>query len=389
MKKLISIIFFILLISCNNSENITTKDISSGKVRMERQQKRHRGNHPRSESENIRASGDTVYIPAGSPVCARLTHHKVDEQEHLVQFITTGVVKPMSGHKAEMAAPFEGRIVKTFVKLGQKVTAGTPLFELSSSDYLESVRIFLQARREKELAEKNLKRKKDLLDSGIGSGREYDEAKLEFDLAEKEYEKTTAILKIFNLDPEDADLTRPLVIRSPIAGEVIRTDITVGQYIKSDSDPVIIIADLNKIWVIASVREKDLGSVTFQDQAEIFTESMPDKALKGYVDYIGNIMNEQTRSVEVYIECNNPGQLLKCGMFVTIRFYHKINNAIIVPSSSVLQDFDKCFLFVQADQETYVKKEVTVTSLPDKSMIVNSGVRPGDIIVSEGAIYLR
>ena len=28
-------------------------------------------------------------------------------------------------------------------------------------------------------------------------------------------------------------------------------------------------------------------------------------------------MNEETRSVEIYIECDNPGQFLKCGMFVT------------------------------------------------------------------------
>ena len=80
---------------------------------------------------------------------------------------------------------------------------------MSSTDYLESVKMFIQAGRERDLAQKNYLRKKDLLESGISSDKEYDEARLAFDLAEKEYEKTSEILKIFNLNPEDADLPAP------------------------------------------------------------------------------------------------------------------------------------------------------------------------------------
>ena len=60
-------------------------------------------------------------------------------------------------------------------------------------------------------------------------------------------------------------------------------NITVGQYIRSDSDPVAIVADLQKIWVIASVKENDLGAVSLQDQVEIFTESMHGKTVRGLV----------------------------------------------------------------------------------------------------------
>jgi cobalt-zinc-cadmium efflux system membrane fusion protein len=307
----------------------------------------------------------------------------------MIQFTTTGVVRPLAGHKADVAAPFEGRIVKSFIKLGQKVKTGTPLFEVSSSDYLESVRMFLQAGRERELAEKNYIRKKELMDTGISSRKEFDEAKLEFDLADKEYEKTAATLKIFNLNREEADLAQPLIVRSPISGEVVRIDITVGQYLKSDSEPIVTIADLDKILVIASVREKDIGAVNLQDQVEIYTESLPDKPVKGLVTYIGNIMNEQTRSVEVYIVCDNPVKLLKCGMFVTARFYHRLNNAIIIPASSVLQDYDKCFVYVKSGPETFVKRQIAVTSVQEKQMMVHSGLEAGNIIVSEGGIYLR
>jgi cobalt-zinc-cadmium efflux system membrane fusion protein len=389
MNKLIFIIFIVLLTACHNSGNNNQDSKSSAPGRSELHRKRIRGKHQLVESKNILARGDTVFVPLNSPAGTKLKFHSVESQEYLVQFTTTGVVKPLSGHLAEVTAPFEGRIVKSFIKLGQKVTTGTPLFEVSSSDYLESVRMCLQARRERELAEKNYIRKKDLMESGISSRKEFDEAKLALDLADKECEKTTEILKIFNINPDEADLTQPLIVRSPISGEVARTDITVGQYIKSDSDPIVTIADLGKIWVVARVKEKDLGAINPQDQVEVFTEGLPDRAIKGVVNYIGNIMNEQTRSVEVFIECENPEKILKSGMFVTVKFYHELADAIIIPSSSVLQDYNKSYLFVQAGQGTFVKREVSVTSIADKKLIVHSGLETGNIIVSEGGIYLR
>lgn len=389
MNKFIFIIFIVILTACQNSGNDNQDSINRAQGRKEHNRKRIRGMHQSVESNNILSRGDTAFVPLNSTVRSKLKIQTINSQKFLVQYTTTGVVKPLSGHLAEVTAPFEGRIVKSFIKLGQKVAPGTPLFEVSSSDYLESVRMCIQARRERELAEKNYLRKKDLMESGISSRKEFDEAKLALDLAEKDCEKTTEILKIYNLNAGEADLTQPLIVRSPISGEIVRNDITVGQYIKSDSDPIVTVADLGIIWVVARVKEKDLGAISPRDQVEIFTEGLPDNAIKGAVDYIGNIMNEQTRSVDVYIECENSRKILKSGMFVTIRFYHELADAIIIPASSVLQDYNKSYLFVQTSQVKFVKREVTVTSIADKKLIVNSGLETGNIIVSEGAIYLR
>ena len=401
MNKLVIIISMVCIAACQNSEtsnqeanslgisNPETRDGSHGRMQRHHQRKRIRDRQKPVESPNVSTSGDTVFVSQHSKVIPKLKLQTIHRQEHLTQVTTTGVVKPLSGHLAKIAVPFEGRIVKSFTKLGQKVSIGTPLFEVSSSDYLESVRMSLQASREKELAEKNYIRKKDLLESGISSKKDFDEAKLAMELAEKEWEKTRAILKIYNLNSEEADLSHALIVRSPISGEVVQSDITVGQYIKSDSDPIVTVADLEKIWVIARVKEKDLGAIHTRDKVEVFTEGLPDKAIDGHVDYIGNIMNEQTRSVDVYIECENHGKILKSGMFVTAKFYHKLTNVIIIPASSVLQDYDTSYLFVQAGPEIFVKRRIEVTSVADEKLMVRSGLETGIIIVSEGGIYLR
>jgi cobalt-zinc-cadmium efflux system membrane fusion protein len=356
---------------------------------MHQHRKRFRGGHESEKPVNIYNSGDTVFVPEGAVVNSKLSFYTVTLQEFKAQLNTTGVVKPISGHLAEITTPFEGRVVKSFIKLGQKVKTGDPLFEVNSSDYMETVRSFFQTRRQKEMAEKNYTRKLDLLETGISSRKEFEEAKLELDLAEKECEKALAILKIYNLKPEEADLLQPLIVRSPLSGEIVRNDITVGQYINTDSNPIVTVADLDRIWVVARVKEKDLGALTIQDQVEVCTESQPDNPIKGVVNYIGNIMNEQTRSVDVFIECENQSQFLKSGMFVTVRFYHKVKNALIIPSSAVLQDYDKSILYIKTGPEMYLKKRVEVTSITNKKLIVRSGLEPGNIIVSQGAIYLR
>ncbi len=277
MNKLVYILIIILLAGCHDSEPGVSRSGKGHRGKMSHYRRHSRDRNHTVESGNISTKGDTVFVPAGSPVRANLTMYTVNNQGYDARFTTTGVVKPLTGHKAEVASPFEGRIVKSFVRLGQKVDMGTPLFEVSSSDYLEYVRLFLQAKQERELAEKNYQRKKDLLETGVSSSKEFDEAKLEFDLADKEFEKTAAMLKILNLNPEEADLAQPLIVRSPIPGEVVSIDLTVGQYIKSDADPGVTIADINKIWVVANVKEKDLGAISLNDNVEIFTDGVPDR----------------------------------------------------------------------------------------------------------------
>jgi membrane fusion protein, heavy metal efflux system len=357
-------------------------------------QHRHRSRGGRGHAEqpagvHTSISGDTVFVPEGSSVHMKLKMQTVNTGEYSGLCYTTGVVKPVAGHLAEVSTPFGGRIVKSFVSLGQKVNRGTPLFEVSSSDYIESVRLFLQAKRQREMTEINLTRKKDLLESGITSRKEFDEARLEFDLADKEYEKSAEILRIYNINPDEPDLTRPLMIRAPISGEIVKNDVTVGQYINADSEPIVTIADLDRIWIVANAREKDLGKISLRDKVNIITESHPNDPIAGSVHYIGNMMNEQTRSVEVYIESENRSHILKPGMFVSVCFSHRLKNALLVPSGSVMQEREGSYIFVRADDGVYVKRRVSVTPAENNSLVVLSGLESGSTVISEGGIFLQ
>jgi cobalt-zinc-cadmium efflux system membrane fusion protein len=348
------------------------------------------GKTEKTEKEtHLTVSGDTVIVPEDSPILSKITLQTAVSKNCSIEYMTTGTVKSLSDCIADISAPFNGRIIRSYVKLGQKVKAGSPLFEISSPEYFETIKSYLQAKQEKELNEKNFNRKKDMFENGVGSKKEFEEAESAYQLSLKESEFAAASIRVFNTDPESVSLEKPMIVYSPINGEVVKTDFTTGQYIKADADPVIKIADLKKVWVVARVKEKNIGMINSENKVQIFTEAYPDKPVVGTVDYIGNIMDEQTRSVEVYVLCENHDNMLKPGMFATVSFVQDIAGAMIVPEKAVLQEENKSYLYARTDKNMFIKKIVTVSSNGEKNLIVHNGIMPGDVIVADGGVYLR
>ena len=298
-------------------------------------------------------------------------------------------MRVVTGSMAELSSPFEGRITRSFVKLGQKVSAGTPVFEIYSPDYFEAVKAFIQAKQEKQLATTNCARQKDLLDHGVGSKKEFEEADAARQIADREYERAESSLLIFNVKPEELTAAKPLIVRSPIAGEIVKNNIIVGQYLKSDAEPQAAVANLNKVWVVAQVKEKNISLINSIDSVLIVTDAHPDKPIKGIVSYVGNLLDEQTRSVEVYLECQNESRKLKPGMFANVSFAHKLPEALVIPSSAVLQEENNTFIFVQTEKNKFVKRSVTVVTGNENEVIVQSGLTANETVVTDGAIYLR
>ncbi len=351
----------------------------------------NRGNTDSTNKQEslIKTTNDTRIIPEQSALLKRIRLQQISSGSYHSHYITTGTVKVITGAMAELSSPFEGRVTRSFVQLGQKVSAGTPVFEIYSPDYFETVKSFVQAKQEKQLATTNYNRQKDLLEHSVGSKKELEEAEAIWQIAGREYEKAEASLLIFNVKPEDISLGKPLIVRSPIAGEIVRNNVTVGQYLKSDAGSQAVVANLDKVWVVAQVKEKNISLINSIDSVHVITDAHPDRPINGIVAYVGSMLDEQTRSVEVYVECHNTDKILKPGMFANVAFTRQLPDALIIPASAVLQEEDHTYVFVQTEKNTFAKREVLVTTGNEKELIVNSGLKANETIVTEGAVFLR
>jgi cobalt-zinc-cadmium efflux system membrane fusion protein len=341
-----------------------------------------------SEVANYLIHGDTIVIPDNSNIKDKLKLYTLKEESFSPQMITAGTVKAIPNFYAEIAPPFAGRITKVYLKLGMQVQAGTPLFEMTSPDFIDAQKYYFQAKSQLESADLNLKRQQDLQNNGVGAQRNLEEASTRYDVQKKEYENAVASLKIFNVNVDKLVFGQPLVITSPIAGEVITNDIVLGNYLKTDDAPRAKVAELSKVWVAGQVKEKDLRFIHELDGAEVQIAAFPERKIIGKIYHVNEIVDEDTRSVQILIECDNKEGDMKPGMYVTVKFIDIPENVFFAPTKAVLQMDDNSFVFVQTGKGEYVRRKVQTGSTENGRIMITSGLKSGDVIISEGGFYL-
>jgi cobalt-zinc-cadmium efflux system membrane fusion protein len=346
-------------------------------------------NNSTEESGEIQYKGDTIVVAENSPILKEIIVQKSYLQDFSAEFKTVGTVRPVSGKLAEITPPFAGRITRSFVQLGQKVSAGSPIFELGSPDFFEAAKTYFAAQSANELAQRSYNRQKDLAAHGLASQKDLELAQNEANIAGQEFEQAKASLQIFNIDEASFQTGQALRVVSPISGEVVKYNITLGSYAKEDSEPLAMIADLSRVWVAALVKEKYFGSIRHGDRVEVFTDAHPNQTIWGTIYHIGEMLDEETRSLEVIVECNNTGRDLKLGMFCEIHFLSSPVKAIILPSTAVMQEQDTDYVLIEASKGRFIRRRVETETVNMDSVRIISGITENENVVSKGGIYLN
>ena len=135
-------------------------------------------------------------------------------------------------------------------------------------------------------------------------------------------------------------------ILSPISGHVITKYVQEGQYVE-EGTPLYDVADLSTVWVQAQVYEDDMA---FLPLDQVHTEggpksaplsvtaiarSMPDEPFVGRLAFVYPHVDQDTRTVTVRCEIDNPGHKLRPGGTATVRIevpakkIHAIAGAVV------------------------------------------------------------
>lgn len=345
-----------------------------------------------STSPEVTCNEEFVAVRNDSPICSKIKLMEVTEEPFCSEFRTVGTVQAEAGRYAEVCTPFDGRVSRVSVRLGDNVKAGQTLFELASSDFVEAGKTYFQAVREYEKVQAEYQRKKTLMEHGIVAQRELDEAFAEAENARHEKESAEATLRVYNVSASSLKMGQSLRVEAPIAGEVVATHLTPGQFAKADDEALVTIADLSSVWVTAQIKERYLGSVTMGGKAEVFMDAAPNEVISANVLHIGNMVDEETRSVQVILGCENADRRLKHGQFVSVHFMSEPTSSIVLPATAIFQGEERSYVFVATDKEnTYVRRQVEVGATNDDNQRVSirSGLKAGERVIVEGGLYLN
>ncbi|MBS0279219.1 MAG: efflux RND transporter periplasmic adaptor subunit, partial [Proteobacteria bacterium] len=307
-----------------------------------------------------------------------------------------GVVDFDNDQATSVLAPMSGPVSRLLVQPGDRVKKGQLLATVDSPDYAAAVAAYRKAVAAAQAARRLADMDKDLLAHKGVAQKEADQA--ESDAVSAESDRYTALQTLYslNIDPHTiADIKKGRAIsrltgeiRAPMAGTVVERQITPGQLLQAGTTPCFTIADLSRVWVMAQVFDADIGNVHVGDTAEIVTDG---KSIPGRVDNVAAEVDPATRSVMVRVAVANPGGALKKQMYVRLRLTsHTASTGILAPVSSILRD-DENLPFVYALQKdgSFARRHVTLGGRVADSYDIPDGLKVGDRIVVDGAIFVQ
>ncbi|HXI75595.1 MAG TPA: efflux RND transporter periplasmic adaptor subunit [Steroidobacteraceae bacterium] len=310
----------------------------------------------------------------------------------------TGVVDFDNDQATSVLAPFSGPVSRLLVSLGDHVKQGDPLAAVVSPDFAAAVGAYRKAlataRTDRRLADLD----KDLIQHQGVARREADQAETDAANAESDRDAALQALISLNVQPEtikDIQEGRPTprpegLIRSPIAGTVVERLITPGELLQAGTTPCFTVANLSRVWVMAQIFGSDLASVSLGDSAEIAT-GVGSKTFSGRVDNISALVDPDTRSVNVRIVADNPGNALKKQMYVHVLIQaHRETTGLLVPVSSILRDDENLpFVYVAQPDGSFARQHVTLSHRIGDQYEIDDGVKAGDQVVIEGGLFVQ
>jgi cobalt-zinc-cadmium efflux system membrane fusion protein len=311
---------------------------------------------------------------------------------------TTGAVDFDNDQATSVLAPFGGPVSKLLVNPGDNVKAGDPLAEVDSPDFATAISAYRKALATAQTLRRVADMDKDLLQHNGVAQREAEQAQTDAANAEADRDAALQTLISLDLDPQvikDLQASKPVsrpggIIRSPIAGTVVEKLVTPGELLSAGTTPCFTVADLSKVWIMAQLFGADLAAVSVGDPVEV-ESAIATNRFTGRVDNISALVNPDTRAVLVRVVVENPGDFLKKQMYVSAHIQaQRESTGLLAPVSAVLRDDENLpYMYLAQPDGSFARQHVTLGYRTGDQYEIPEGLRAGDQVVVDGAIFVQ
>ena len=280
-----------------------------------------------------------------------------------------------------VSADLPGAVAQINFESGKAVQAGEVLVELDTREERAQLAA-LEAQR--DLARVNFGRNQELVNAGVISRMEYDQAVAQQKQTEANVQEIRATIE-------------RKTIRAPFSGILGIRKVNLGQYLSAGS-PVVSLQSLNPIYVNVGVPQQVIGEVKRGGKLQVTVDDVPGRIFTGTVSAIDSVVDESTRNIQVQATLANPEGKLRPGMFVQVQVGTGSSRTVIpLPASAISYAPYGDSVFVITDLKdpkghTYrgVRQQfVKVDGSRGDQVAVVSGVNPGDEVVTSGVFKLR
>ncbi len=183
-------------------------------------------------------------------------------------------------------------------------------------------------------------------------------------------------------EAEAGRFTRQLWLHAPTSGVVLEKPAVEGRRFMA-GDPLLQIADLSSLWLIAEVFEQDMGRVRVGQTAHFTIDALPGESFRGRVDFILPTVNPQTRTAQVRIELANPGGRLRPAMFGQVELLTGKNGPVLaVPDSAVLEGGLTQTVLIDRGSGRFEPRAVETGARASGWVEIRKGLKMGERVVT-------
>ena len=306
------------------------------------------------------------------------------------------VVQPNAYKNLDVTSLVAGRITQVRAELGQRVMQNEMLATVYSPELADAQTAFIAARSQLAAHDLALARTQRLFAIGAASRQELE--KMDAEKADMTRAVETARAKLVLLGiPEDkaqriaspADVITTFDVKAPIAGVITKRNANPGLNIDL-ATPLFTVTDLSTVWIVADLYERDFASVGVGSPVTITTTAYPGLELRGRVNYIDPQVQAETRTAKLRAEVANGADRLRLGMFVDVSIAGRsARSVVMVPKTAVQMMGTRSVVFVSTAPGRFAQRNITAGDTLGNEIAISSGVDAGDMVVAEGAFFLR
>jgi cobalt-zinc-cadmium efflux system membrane fusion protein len=298
----------------------------------------------------------------------------------------TGTVSPDISRTIPVISIASGRVVDIHARMGDYVKKGQLLMEVQSNDVATAFNTYLKAVNDERLTQVQFDRAKLLHDKGAIPTSQLEIAQNAEDDAKATVVAAEQQLHVLGVDKDHPAET--VKVYAPATGVIIQqnvTDAAAAGVTYGGTSNAFTIADLSHVWIICDVYENDLASVHLGQKADIHLTAYPDKVFTGVIGDIGAVLDPTIRTAKVRIQVENPGMLMRVGMFANTTFYGNATQTHpAIPATAILHLHDRDWVYVPAPGIGNFRRVAVEAGdmLPNGMQEIRSGINVGQQVVS-------
>jgi multidrug efflux system membrane fusion protein len=304
-----------------------------------------------------------------------------EAKSEVIPNLLTAVGELAAVHQVNVTSDVSGRVTDILFTSGSDMQAGSPLVQLFDAPEQADLANF---KAQATVAQLSLDRAKQLAARQFGPQATVDQAQAAYDQANAGIAKTQAIIS-------------QKLVRAPFDGELGVRHIEVGQYLTAGTQ-IVTLTDLSKLYANFTVTEKDSGQLKVGQPIRVAVDAYPRRSFDGKITAIEPQIASDTRNIRVQATLDNPGHILKPGMFATTTVVLPDKPPVVtVPETAVDYTLygDSVFLITEKKENdgktslSAVRTFVRTGNRVDGRAEIVSGLKPGDRVVAVGQLKLQ